>query len=390
MKKTKVGLFAALAGSALVLSACGGGGIVSDGGGQGGGATSDSTATGDASGESVELNMVTMVQPHTPNAPVQNWFLDQIEERSNGRIKVNRTEPDSICKPAEVAECVRDGRADIGTSISDYPPQLFPTMSVATLPFMADNSQAFMEAIYKANTENEDAKAAWDDSGIKLIAAWHPGLTIIGTNGKVSSIEDIKGKRFRVTGAYLQQAFEKVGANVVALPANETYEGVERGLADAVSWTMDGPVDYKLMEQLKDWALPGAGVYTTFAIWLNSEKFEAMPDDLKKVVEDVQADLIAGEGMKAFNEATEAQCDAMLEYSGVESFTAWDESATAEWKDQVLDDLLAAWQQQAASDGLANPEKFLADYRAAYDEAAAKPDIVEDPVKKCIERFANR
>ena len=387
MKKSRYSALAILAGAALVLSACSGG-IVDEGGSDPVGSGTEGAVS---SGESVTLNMMTMVQPNVPNAPVQNWFLDEIEARSNGRITVNRTEPDSLCKPAEIAECVRDGRADIGISISDYTPQLFPTMSVATIPFMAENSQAFMQAIYKANMENEDAQAAWDRSGVQLVAAWSPGGAIIGANEEIDSIKDLKGVRMRVTGAYLQQAVEMAGANVVALTASETYEGVERGLADALSWTMDGPVDYKLMEQLKNWTVPGAGVYTTFAIWMNQDSFDKMPDDLKQVVEEVQEELInGGEGMKAFNAATEGQCDALYDFSGVETFTAWDEAATAEWKDLVQQDLIDKWLVQAETDGLENPEKFLEDYQSAYDEAAGQPDIVDEPLVKCVERFQDR
>ncbi len=388
MKSSRYPALALLAGAALILSACGGGGIVDEGG-----ADPTDGGTGDAvsSGESVTLDMVTMVQPNVPNAPVQNWFLDEIEARSDGRITVNRTEPDSLCKPAEIAECVRDGRADIGVSISDYTPQLFPTMSVATIPFMADNSQAFMQAIYKANVENEDAQAAWDRSGVHLVAAWSPGGAIVGANEEIDSIKDLNGVRMRVTGAYLQQAVEMAGGNVVALTASETYEGVERGLADAVSWTMDGPVDYKLMEQLKNWSVTGSGVYTTFAIWMNQDTFDTMPDDLKEIVKEVQEELInGGEGMKAFNGATEAQCDALYEFEGVESFTAWDAAATTEWKDLVQKDLIDKWIVQAQADGLENPEAFLEDYMNAYDEAADQPDIVEEPLMKCVERFQDR
>lgn len=377
MLRFKHSALAVLASAALALTACGSGGFVK---GYNVGAT----------GDSVTLNMVTMVQPNVPNAPVQNWFLDEIESRSNGRITVNRTEPDSICKPAEIAECVRDGRADIGISISDYTPQLFPTMSIATIPFMAENSQAFMQAIHRANVENEEAQAAWDRSGVHLIAAWSPGAAIMGANKEIDSVKDLKDMRFRVTGAYLQQAFETAGANVVALTASETYEGVERGIADAASWTMDGPVDYKLMEQLKNWSVPGTGVYTTFAMWMNQKSFDALPDDLKAVVEEVQLELINGEGMEAFNGATEEQCDTLYEFKGVESFTAWDEDDTAEWKDLTQDDLIAQWLVQAGSDGLENPEKFLDAYRNAYEEAASQPDIVEDPVMKCVERFKDR
>ncbi|MDO5676422.1 MAG: TRAP transporter substrate-binding protein DctP [Propionibacteriaceae bacterium] len=366
MKKTTRILTSLAAVSALALAACGG-----DGGSTG------------AEGESVTLHMATMVQPQTPNAPVQNWFLDELESRSEGRIKIDRTEPETICPAPEIAECVKDGRADIGISISDYTPQLFPMMTLVSVPFMVDNSQALMQSLAKVNDENESAKAAWDKAGLKLIGAWGPGKLILGTNQRVQDIEDIKGMKFRVTGPFLQQAFESAGANVVALPAAETYEAVERGIADAVAWTMDGPVDYKLMEQLSTWTDPGVGHYTTFAIWMNQAKYDSMPADLQKIVDDVRADLNAGEGMKAFQTKTVEQCDALQAFPKTESFTAWDEAATAEWRDSVQAEMLAKWEEQAKRDGLSDPASFLADYQAAI-EAAGAEDLLEDPVAACI------
>lgn len=369
-------LLAASVAATLTLAACGGG--TSEGG--------DSTADG----QTVTFTTATMVQPNVPSAPVQDWFYDQLEERSDGRITVERTEPETICKAAEIAECVRDGRADIGVSISDYTPQLFPTMSLVTVPFMADNSQALMEALYKANTENAAAAAMWDSIGIELIAAWGPGKLIIGSNEPIDSIADISGVRFRVTGAFLQQAFEQVGANVVALTASETYEGIERGIADAVAWTLDGPVDYKLMEQLSTWADPGVGHYTTFAIWMNQDVYDSLPDDLKAIVDEVRDDLNGGAGMEAFNATTEVQCDTLLDFANTESLTAWDESATAEWKDAVQAAMLDEWVAQATEAGLADAEGYLADYQAALEEASSQPDIVQDPVAACVAEAASR
>lgn len=373
MERRKLALLGAVASLSLGLTACAEG-IVDLGGEEG----------------VYQMNIATMVQPQTPNAPVQNWFLDEIESRSEGRIEVIRTEADSICKPAEIAECVRDGRVDIGISISDYTPQMFPTMSVATIPFITENPQAFMQANYHANTQNPDAAAAWDRSGVRLIASWSPGNTIIGSKEPVDDIGDLEGMRFRATGFYLQQAFQKVGANVIALTAPETYEGVERGLADAVSWTMDGPVDYKMMEQLPYWTSPGSGVYTTFAIWMNTNTYEMLPPDLKEIVDEVQRELIDGEGMKAFNSSTDRQCEAMLEFPGDLEFDAWDENATQEWKDEVQQELIDQWIVQAEKDGLNNPSKFLADYQQYLEEAESQPSIVDDPVKACIEKFASR
>ena len=346
---------------------------------------------GGSGGESVvTINTATMVQPNTPNAPVVEWFFSQLEERSDGRIVVDRTAPESICKAPEIAECVRDGRADVGISISDYSAQLFPSMSVATIPFMADNSQALMQALYEVNNEHPGAVEQWERTGIELIGGWGPGKAIIGTNGRYENIGDLDGLKIRVTGAVLSQAYDRIGANVIALPAAETYEGIQRGIADAVSWTMDGPVDYKMMEQLDTWADPGIGHYTTFAIWMNKGFYDSLPDDLRAIVDEVRDELNTGAGMSQFNTVTDAQCTALIEFPNTKDFFAWDESATKEWKDAVRDDLIEEWIVQAESDGLADAAGYFEAYAAALEAASAQPDVVADPVASCIAQFSDR
>lgn len=338
-------------------------------------------------GESITLNAATMVLPNTPNAPVEQWFYDQIEERSEGRITVDRTAPESICKAPEIAECVRDGRVDIGVSISDYTPQLFPSMSVATIPFLADNAQAMMQTLYKVNTENADAAALWEKNGIELIGAWSAGKAIIGANSEISNLSDLNGVKIRVTGAMLSEAFNQAGANVVAMPAAETYEGVERGVADAVSWTLDGPVDYKMMEILDTWIDAGVGHYTTFAMWMNRDFYNSIPEDLRAIIDEVRDELNSGAGMEEFNKVTEAQCETFINFPNTKNFFAWDQSATIEWKNAVQEDLITEWIAKAEADGLTNAQAYFDEYVSELEAASAQPDIVADPIPICIDAF---
>ena len=136
MKRTSSrALAAAAAATAMFLAACGGG---SGDGGDGGDA---------GSGETITLNLATMVQETTPHFPVISWFFDELEARSDGRIIVERTAPESVCKAPEIAECVRDGRADIGVTIPDYTPQLFPTTSAYFCDWASASSTEICPAI---------------------------------------------------------------------------------------------------------------------------------------------------------------------------------------------------------------------------------------------------
>lgn len=359
----------------LALTACSGGAAAPKG--------------GDGSGESVTLNSVTMVLPNTPSAPVVEWFYSELEERSDGRITVDRTEPESICKAPEIAECVRDGRADIGVSISDYSASLFPSMSVAGIPFLVENPQALMQALYEVNTTNESAVAQWDNMGIEFIAGWSPGTTLIGSRGPIKNIDGLKGVQLRAIGSSLPAAYDMAGASVVSMPAAETYENIERGVADAVSWTIDGPVDYKLMEQLDSWADPGVGAYTTFALWMNADFYNGLPDDLRAIVDEVRAELNEGAGMEQFASVTDEQCTTLIDFPNTKNLFAWDEAATTEWKDLVQEDLIAAYLTQAEADGLSDAQGYFEDFVAALASAGEGSTTV-DPVATCIERFADR
>lgn len=341
------------------------------------------------SGESVTVNAMTMVLPNTPSAPAVEWFFSELEQRSDGRITVDRTEPESICKAPEIAECVRDGRADVGVSISDYSASMFPSMSVAGIPFMVNDPQALMEALYEVNLNNESAVAQWDDMGIEFMGAWSPGTTIIGSNGPVDGIADLNGLKLRAIGSSLPAAFDAVGANVVSMPAAETYENIERGVADAVSWTLDGPVDYKLMEQLDTWTDPGVGAYTTFALWMNQDFYDGLPADLRAIVDEVRDDFNRGAAIEQFNSVNDEQCTALIDFPNTKSLTAWSADATAEWKDLVQDQLIADYVQQAEADGLADAQGYFDAYVEALEQAGAGARG-DDPVSTCITRFEEK
>src|SRR5690625_558432 len=62
----------------------------------------------------------------TQHALVAEEYYDAVEEATDGRIEFNRTSFEAVCGMAEVADCVRDGRADIGHSRQLRPSRRLP------------------------------------------------------------------------------------------------------------------------------------------------------------------------------------------------------------------------------------------------------------------------
>lgn len=366
----KIGAMAVAATAAITLSACGQGASSAEGG-------------------SVTLTVATAATEGTPNAAVQDWFFEEVESRSEGRLSFDVLPTDALCAPPEVVVCVQDGRADVGISIPDYTPQLFPTLTIVGLPFSSENSQGVMQALYELHSEHEGAQKFWDQQGLTPIAHWSVGRLALGSKEPVESVDEVAGKRWRLSGPNLQAAAELAGGTNVALTAPETYEGIERGVADAVGFALDGPVNFKLMELLPYWTDAGTGHYSTFGMWFNKGKYDGLPEDLRAIVEDVQRDLNGGEGVKAFSEGAADQCQQMLDSPDVKDFSRWSEEASQEWEGKIGDQLKDKWLADAAAAGLEDPQSYLDGYLQKLDEAGTA-DLITDPVIDCVDKFAAR
>lgn len=366
------------AATALLLTGCADG-VVQESGDNG----TDGSGSPD-----VTLTLVTAAVQDTPNAAVQDWFLDELESRSEGRIKIERTDAYALCAADEIAHCVRDGRADIGVTIPDYTPKYFPSTSMVSIPFIGQNWQAIMRSLYELHLENASAQAIMDENGLHHVATWPVGRALIGTSKPVTNPADLEGLSLRVSGPLLQQLFKEEGANIVALPANEAYEGVQRGLVDAVAASMDFPVNYKLMELLPHWTDPGIGQYSSFGMWLSKDAYDALPDDLKGIVDEVAADLNTGPGAKAFNDAALKQCPEMLAAETVKDLTKWDDAVTAKWKKEHVEALKQSWVDLATEQGLQEAQGVLDDYLAGLEEY--EDTEVTDATLSCIADFKSR
>jgi TRAP-type C4-dicarboxylate transport system substrate-binding protein len=358
----------------LMLGACAGGVV--------------GTESDDAEGEVFEFTLATGAAVGTPNAAVQEWYLDEIEAATAGRIVFDRTAPESLCKAAEVVDCVRDGRAQIGVTIPDYTPQYFPTVSVVGIPFLGQNSQAIMASFADLHNNYAPAKALMTENGLHHVATWPVGRFLLGSNEEITSVEGLAGLQVRASGPVVQQVLSDTGVSIAAITASETYEAVERGVVDSVGGAIDFPVNYRLMELLPYWTDPGIGQYSSFGMWFSVEAYESLPDDLAAIVDDVTNTLNSGAGIAAFNDVAAGQCQQLLDATTVKGVTAWTEESTSQWSAEIGSSAEARWLEIASEYNIDDPAALLAEYKAGLSKYADAEYV--DATIDCVDQFASR
>jgi len=324
----------------------------------------------------------------TPNADMVHWFLDTVEERSEGRVTFDYFAAEALCPGAEIVQCVSDGRADMGVTVPTYTPDRFPLQNLAALPFKTDDNAALMAAFAQLGEEFPEFRAESERQGLKALAYWPAGASLFGSKVPLESVEDLRGISIRAVGDGLIGVLNAAGASPVALTAGEMYEAVDRGVIDAVANNIDAPISYRLTEVLDHWTDTGYGHYITIGMWMSQSAYESLPADLQAVVDEVMAELNGGPGIEAFAATAAGQCDYMLEQPNV-TLTRWSDSEIQRFAELGGDAADRAFVESATAAGVPNAAEILERYEELLAERAGDESLRVAPLAECAERFLN-
>lgn len=245
-----------------------------------------------------------------PNAPAQTRLLEpwaeRVEEQSEGRIAVEIFPSMSMGgKPPELYGQVRDGFADIVWTLPGYTAGQFPRSEVFELPTVHEGS---------AEATNQAIQDVWpmieeDFSDVHpLLLHVHAGNALHLREAEVQSVEDVEGLKLRTpsrTGAWM---IEEWGAEPVGMPVPDLPQALSKGVVDGALVPFEVMPPLKLHEMTErsvegpDGSRFGAA---TFLLAMNKDRYEALPDDLKKVIDDNSNAAIAEEIGKAWDEVEE-------------------------------------------------------------------------------------
>ncbi|NIH72646.1 TRAP transporter substrate-binding protein [Auritidibacter ignavus] len=325
----------------------------------------------------------------TQHELVAEAYMDAVEEASDGRIAFERTPFQAICDMADVADCIRDGRADFGLTVTDYTPHLLPTTSVLSISFKTDDIQAATQALYELHREYEPAKEVMEKANLEHVSTWPVGALLIGAKTPIDGFEDLDGLQARAAGPVTQRSLEDAGMNVSAITAGETYEALQRGVIDSVASSLDFGVNFAITEQLPYWVDPGFDQYTAYGMWWNKDSYESLPEDLQATVDDVTKEFNEGKTIDVANGELENICDEMLDSPDVEDFDTWSDEETQKWKDIAAEGAEETWLDVMDSLDFENAEEYLRVYNEKY-ESLKSPENPDDAGIACAQRWQER
>ncbi len=224
-------------------------------------------------------------------APVPSKFIapwaKKVEEDSKGRIKVELYPSMQLGgTPPQLYDQVKDGVVDIVWTLPGYTPGRFPRTEAFELPFISGNAVQNSQAAWEYYEKN--LKDEFKD--VKVIAVHTHGPGLIHAKGEgVRKLEDMKGLKVRGPSRVVNKLITALGATPVGMPVPAMPESLSKGVIDGtvVPWEVTTP--YRIAELVNTHTTfaGNRSLYVAFFVFaMNKAKYDALPADLKKVIDD--------------------------------------------------------------------------------------------------------
>ena len=292
-------------------------------------ATGFTATTALAQEVTLKLHQFLPPQANVPKLVLDVW-ADKVEKDSGGRIKVDRYPSMQLGgKPPELMDQAIDGVADIVWTVVGYTPGRYPGTEVFELPFMMTNARATSRAYWEMFEKH------WKDTDFKnlhILATWVHGPGNIHTKDPVNTPADMQGMKIRGGSRSVNSLLTKLGATPVGMPVPAVSEGLSKGVIDGTTIPWEVTAALKVPELVHNHTeFSGAALYTlTFVLAMNKDKYESMPADLQKVIDDN-----SGVEFSVFAGGTQADSDGPARQNAVDlgnNIVTLDAAATEEWR----------------------------------------------------------
>ena len=235
-------------------------------------------------GPAVKLTYSNFFPPtHIQSKLAESW-CKEVEKRTNGRVKVEYYAGQTLTKAKQCYDGTVEGISDIGFSVLAYTRGRFPVMSAVDLPLGYTSGKVATEVVNRVYKKFKPKGLS--DTQVMYLHAHGPGL--LHTKGKaVRTLKDMKGLKIRGHGTSAL-VVKALGGTPVPMPMPETYQSIQKGVVSGSVYPFEANKGWKLGE-VTDYitcAFPAA--YTTsFFVVMNKDKWNSLPEDIQKVIEQI-------------------------------------------------------------------------------------------------------
>lgn len=212
-----------------------------------------------------------------------------VEANSNGRIGIQIYPNGQLAKAlSERMDGVIQKSFDIVNTTGDVSAYWEP-LSVFDLPYMIVDDR-LIEEVFSApefvGALRQGALEATGNARLMVITNSGRWRNFATTKKQIQNVDDLQGLKIRTVASKVQQQIvSALSASPTSMAWGDLYTALSTGVVDGTKNGMVDIINAKLNESLNYIILDGHAYMAGFW-WMNNEKFQSLPADLKTIVVD--------------------------------------------------------------------------------------------------------
>jgi TRAP-type transport system periplasmic protein len=244
-----------------------------------------------ASDKPIDLKFSLFLPPnHRIIQNVYNPWIKQIEERTKGKVKITIYPGGALGAAKDQYDLVLRGIADMTTHILAYTPGRFPLTDVMNMPLHVPSAKVGAHVVWELyekylNREFQNVK-------VLMISAHEPGQLLMSSKTPVVSINDLKGMKIKASWPSQIAMLKAFGGTALTLSVPETYDAMQKGMADGAWVGLSSLVDFKMIDVTKSQTLANSTCALS-AMVMNIDTWKKLPADVQKVFDELSGESLS-------------------------------------------------------------------------------------------------
>ena len=314
------------------------------------------TAVTGAIAAETTLRIQTHYAPETPSGKLLTEYVNNIQEMSNGEIKVEMFYSSSVVKSVETFDAAATGILDCDATGGAYQTGKNPAFQ-----FVGDIMGGYATPVQQLSWlyyggGKEAAQKLYNKYDMQLVGWIVYGQESLASTKPIASINDLKDWKFRSPPGMETKIFEKLGAKPIVMDFTEIFTALESGIIDGADASgIANNVGLGLYDIAKYTNFSGFHSMPSDHIACNKAKWDAMPANHRKIMEVAIGDLALKSALTF--EKKNAEAVTALKAKGV-TVSTWSEADMQKFRETAQ----ATWPEFATT-----PEaKELVESHLAY------------------------
>jgi len=239
--------------------------------------------------EVIKLKFANYFPPTHMNSVMMGKYCDELNKKLAGKVELTQYAGSTLLSAPKVAAGVATGIADIGLSNLSYTRGRFPVMEIMELPLGLPSP--WIGGHVANDFYNKFKPKDFDTYHVLMLSS--SGINVIQTlNKPVKTLEDLKGLKLRGTGR-LGDIVKALGATPIPIETPDLYDSLKRGIIEGALLPLETLKGFKTGEVQKyvtsSWKIGSA---YCFYVLMNKNKWNSLPSDVKKVIDEFSKEFI--------------------------------------------------------------------------------------------------